>query len=196
MDPADPLGEAGARKGVQKRPFLKRLRMELSAWGGFFASDLLSSTYTYGGGVAFWPFEDWGFEVALHVSPYDLAIEKPLTSFFAGQVYNKANAYTVTGNALWSPIHFKLKGGEKSITYGDAYVFVGAGDTINDTVQGLTFDFGFGIKIYPTKYFGVRFDLRDFVLVQEAIAVQRVTNNLVGTFGLFVFIPNPRPYSK
>ncbi len=196
LDPADPLGEAGARKGVQRRPFLKRLRAEISAWGGFFASDLLSSTYTYGAAIAFYPFEDWGIEASLHVAPFDLAIEKPLTTFFAGQVYRKANAYIVTGNVVWSPIHFKLKATEKAIAYGDVFFFVGAGDTINDTVQGLTFDVGFGLKLYPTKYFGVRFDLRDYVLVQDAIAVQRVTNNLVGTFGLTVFIPNPRPYSK
>lgn len=195
LDPADPLGEAGARKGVQKRPFLKRLRAEISVWGGFFASDLLSSTYTYGGALAFYPFEDWGFEAALHVSPFDLAIEKPLTSFFAGQVYNKSNAYVLTGNVVWSPIHFKLKAGEKSIVYGDVFFFLGAGNTFNDTVQGLTFDAGFGIKLYPTKYFGVRFDIRDYVMVQEAIAVQRVSSNLVGTLGLFVFFPNPRPYS-
>jgi outer membrane beta-barrel protein len=196
LDPADPLGEAGARKGVQKRPFLKRLRAEISAWGGFFASDLLSSTYTYGGSIAFFPFEDWGIEASLHVSPFDLAIEKPLTSFFAGKVYNKANAYIVTGNVVYSPIHFKLKASEKAIAYGDVFFFVGAGDTINDTVQGLTFDVGFGIKLYPTKYFGVRFDLRDYAMVQEAIAVQRVTNNLVGTFGITLWIPGPRPYQK
>ncbi len=196
LDPADPLGEAGARKGVQKRPFLKRLRAELSVWGGFFASDLLSSTYTYGGALAFYPFEDWGIELALHVSPFDLAIERPLTNFFAGQVYQKANAYIATANVIWSPIHFKLKATEHAIAYGDIFFFVGAGDTVNDTVQGLTFDAGFGLKIYPAKYFAVRFDLRDYVMVQEAIAIQRVTNNLVGTFGISVFLPNPRPYSK
>ena len=53
-----------------------------------------------------------------------------------------------------------------------------------------------GLKFYPTKYFGVRLDVRDYVMVQDAVAVQRVTNNLIGTFGLFVFLPNPRPYSR
>ncbi len=196
LDPADPLGENGARKGIQRRPFLKRLRVELSAWGGFFAADLLSTTYTYGGAVAFYPFEDWGFEASLHVSPFDLAIEKPLTNFFAGQVYEKSLAFIVVGNAIWSPIHFKVKATEKAIGYGDVFFYLGAGDTIHDTVQGLTFDVGFGVKFYAGKYFGVRFDLRDYLMVQEAIAVQRVTNNLVGTFGISVYFPNPRPYSK
>jgi hypothetical protein len=38
----------------------------------------------------------------------------------------------------------------------------------------------------------VRFDLRDYLMVQEAVAVQRVTNNIVGLFGLSLFIPGPR----
>jgi len=33
LDPASELGAAGARKGVQKRDFLKRLRVEASVWG-------------------------------------------------------------------------------------------------------------------------------------------------------------------
>lgn len=196
LDPADPLGEAGARKGVQKLPFTKRLRAELTVWGGFFASDLLSTSYTYGGAVAFYPVEDWGFEAALNVSPFGLSIEKPLTQFFGGEVYKRSTAYTVTGNVVWSPFHFKVKASEHDISYGDIMLYLGAGDTINDTVQGVTFTAGVGFKFYPTRYFGVRVDLRDFVIVQEAVAVQRVTNNLVGTVGLFVFLPNPRPYSR
>jgi outer membrane beta-barrel protein len=196
LDPADPLGEAGARKGVQKLPVTKRLRAELTVWGGFFASDLLSSTGTYGGALAFYPVEDWGFEASVNIQRFDLGIEKPLTQFFAGRVFKPSMAYTVVGNAVWSPFHFKVKATEHSITYGDLMLYVGAGDTLNDTVQGATFDGGVAIKIYPSRYVGVRFDLRDYVMVQEAVAVQRVTNNIVGTFGIFVMFPNQRPYSK
>ena len=45
----------GRRKGVQRRDFLKKHRFELSGLGGFYASDALSSTYSYGGAVAFYP---------------------------------------------------------------------------------------------------------------------------------------------
>ncbi len=196
LDPADPLGEAGQRKGVQKLPFLKRLRAELSVWGGFYANDLLSTSYTFGGAVAFYPFEDWGFEVSLNVTPYTLAIEKPLTEFFAGEVFHKSWAYVAVANAIWAPIHFKLKASEHHIAYGDLLFYLGAGDTINDTVQGITFDGGIGLKIYANRFFGVRFDLRDYVMVQEAIGVQRVTNSLVGTFGFSLFVPHPRPYAR
>jgi outer membrane beta-barrel protein len=196
LDPADPLGEAGQRKGVQKLPFLKRLRAELSVWGGFYASDLLSSSWTAGGAVAFYPFEDWGLEVSLQVTPFTLAVERPLTQFFAGQIFHKSFAYVAVADAVWAPIHFKVKASEHHIAYGDLLFYLGAGDTVNATAQGLTFDAGFGLKIYANKYFGVRFDLRDYLMVQEAVAVERVTNSLVGTFGLSLFVPHARPYSR
>ncbi|HEX9103128.1 MAG TPA: outer membrane beta-barrel domain-containing protein [Polyangia bacterium] len=192
LDPDAELGAAGRRKGVQKRDFLKRLRLELSAWGGFFASDLLSTSYDYGGAIAFYPGEDFGFEASLLVTPFDLAVERPLTQFFAGQVFKPSLAFVVVGNFLWSPIHLKLRVSDHAIAHGDLFFALGAGDTFNQTVQGLTFDVGIGLKLYANRFFAVRFDLRDYLMIQEAVAVQRVTNNIVGLFGLSLFIPGPR----
>ena len=192
LDPDAELGAAGRRKGVQKRDFLKRLRLEMSAWGGFFASDLLSTSYDYGGALAFYPGEDFGFEVSILVTPFDLAVEKPLTQFFAGQTFKKSLAFIFVGDLLWSPIHLKMRVSEHAIVHGDLFFALGAGDTINQTVQGATFDVGLGLKLYANRFLAVRFDLRDYLMIQEAIAVQRVTNNIVGLLGLSVFIPGPR----
>ena len=192
LDPDAELGAAGRRKGVQKRDFLKRLRLEASAWGGFFASDLLSTSYDYGGALAFYPGEDFGFEASLLVTPFDLAVERPLTQFFAGQTFQKSLAFIVVGDLLWSPIHLKLRVSEKSIAHGDLFFAIGAGDTLSQTVQGVTFDAGIGLKLYAGRFFAVRFDLRDYLMIQEAVAVQRVTNNIVGLLGVSLFIPGPR----
>jgi outer membrane beta-barrel protein len=192
LDPDAELGAAGRRKGVQKRDFLKRLRLEMSAWGGFFASDLLSTSYDYGGAIAFYPGEDFGFEASLVVTPFDLAVERPLTQFFAGQTFKKSLAFVVVGDLLWSPIHLKLRVSEKPIAHGDLFFALGAGDTISQTVQGITFDVGIGLKLYANRFFAVRFDLRDYLMIQEAVAVERVTNHIVGLFGLSLFIPGPR----
>ena len=35
----------------------------MSGVGGFYASDALSSTYSYGGALAFYPSEDFGLEL-------------------------------------------------------------------------------------------------------------------------------------
>ena len=192
LDENAPLGEYGARKGVQKRDFLKRLRVEASIWGGFFASDLLSTSYNYGGAIAFYPVEDFGVEASLLVTPFTLAVEKPLTQFFAGQVFQRSLAFVLVGNVVWSPIHLKVRATEKAIVHGDLFFTVGAGDTFNPTVQGATFDVGLGLKLYPNHWLAVRFDLRDYLLLQEAVAVQRVTNNLVGVLGISLFLPGPR----
>ena len=192
LESDEELGALGRRKGVQKRDFLKRLRLELSAWGGFYASDLLSTSYDYGGALAFYPGEDFGFEASLVVTPFDLAVERPLTQFFAGQTFQKSLAFIVVGNFLWSPIHLKLRVSEKSIAHGDLFFVLGGGDTISQTVQGITFDVGIGLKLYANKWLAVRFDLRDYLMIQEAVAVQRVTNNIVGLLGLSLFIPGPR----
>ncbi len=193
LESGDPLGELGQRKGVQKRNFLKRLRAELSVFGGFYAADLYSTSYNYGGAVTFWPFEDFGVEASVLVSPVTLSIEKPLTQFFTGRVVSPSLAYVVVGDLVWSPIHLKMRVSEKGIIHGDVMLFVGGGETINDSAQGATFDVGLGLKLYPTRYLAIRLDLRDYVQVQEAVAVEKTTNNLVGMVGLSLFIPGPHP---
>ena len=195
LDPNSPLGEEGARKGVQRRPFLKRLRVELSAWGGFFAADLTSTSYVYGGAVAFWPSEDFGVEASLLVTPVTLAVEQPLTKYFAGRVFNDSTAFSVVGDFLWAPIHYKMRVSERGIAHGDMYLALGAGSTFNSTVQGVTFDAGVGMKVYIHHWVAFRFDLRDYLWVQEAVAVQRVTNNIVGLVGFSVFLPGEHPIS-
>lgn len=192
LDNDDELGALGRRKGVQKRDFLKRLRFELSAWGGFWASDLMSTSYDYGGALAFYPGEDFGFEASLLVTPMSLGIEKPLTQFFSGEVLRPSLAFVVVGDVLWSPIHLKLRVSEHAIAHGDVVFALGAGDTLNQTVQGVTFDVGLGLKLYVNRFFSVRFDLRDYLMIQEAVGVERVTNNLVGLFGLSLWLPGPR----
>jgi outer membrane beta-barrel protein len=187
------LGQEGARKGVQKRDFLKRLRAEATIWGGFFAGDLVSTSYAYGGALAFWPGEDFGVEASIMVTQFRLDVEKPLTQFFAGQVFHNSLAFVVVGDLLWAPIHLKLRVSERGIIHGDVLFALGAGDTFNETVQGVTFDVGIGMKIYPNRWIAIRFDLRDYLMLQEAIAVQRVSNNLVGTLGISLFLPGPRP---
>ena len=139
-------GDLTARKGIQQRDFLKRYRFEVSGFGGFFASDLLSSSYSYGGSVGFFPFEDLGVEANVVVTPFNLDIEKPLTQFFGGSIYHSSRAEILTGNILWSPIHFKVRASEKRIMHGDIMLALGAGHTFNDTVQGVTFDGGIGFR--------------------------------------------------
>ncbi len=185
---ADALGARLRRRGVQQKLFLKAHRFELSGRGGLYASDLLSSSYTYGGALTYWPWEDFGFEASFDVTRMELDLEKPLESFFNEDRFKPSNAYILLGHFVFSPIHAKMKMGD-SIIPSDIVLSAGVGRTINDTVQGLTFAGGLAWKIYFTDWFTLRVDLSDHVILQEALAQQKVANDIVATLGLSVWVP-------
>src|SRR5262249_61398971 len=99
----------GRRKGVQRRDFLKQHRFELSGLGGFYASDALSSTYSYGGAVAFYPSEDFGLEVLVTRSPMQFRLEEAFTSFDQQTHFSESVAWQGVLSRLWSPITPKCK---------------------------------------------------------------------------------------
>ena len=178
----------GHRKGVQRRDFLKRHRFELSGLGGFYASDALSSTYSYGGALAFYPSEDFGLEVLATRTPMRFRLEQPFTAFDQQTHFQASVAWQGIFSLLWSPIHAKLKFSETTILHGDLFVVAGAGRTADPTVQGLTWEAGAGAKIYFNRFLGFRLDVRDFVVPQEVLGRGRITNNLTVLAGLSLWL--------
>jgi outer membrane beta-barrel protein len=177
----------GRRKGVQQRDFLKRHRFELAAVGGFYASDVLSSTYDYGGALAFYPSEDFGLELLVTRSPIRFRLEEPFTAFDLQHHFQPSIAWQGIFSLLWSPIHAKFKFTDTTIIHGDIFAVAGAGRTFSETVLGLTWEAGFGLKLYFSKYVSFRLDLRDFLLPQEVLGIGRITNNVtvLGGFSLW-----------
>jgi outer membrane beta-barrel protein len=178
----------GRRKGVQRRDFLKRHRFELSGVGGFYASDALSSTYTYGGALAFYPSEDFGLEVLVTRSPVQFRLEQPFNAFTGEEHFVPGNAWQGIASMLWSPIHAKFKFSEQTVIHGDVFAVAGAGRTFHESVMGLTWEAGGGFKLYLAKYLAFRFDVRDFLLPQEVLGRGRITNNVtvLGGFSAWV----------
>jgi outer membrane beta-barrel protein len=174
---------------VQKRDFLKRHRFELSALGGWNASDVLSSTYAYGGALAFYPSEDFGLELLATTSPMEFRLEQPFTAFDREHHFIPTSAWQFIGSLLWSPVHAKFKVTEQTILHGDLFLLAGAGRTDHDSVQGLTWDAGLAIKLYPTRFVTLRLDVRDFVLAQEVLGRGRVSNNIMTLFGVSLWLP-------
>ncbi len=157
----------GRRKGVQRRDFLKKHRFELSGVGGFYASDALSSTYSYGGALAFFPSEDFGLEVLVTRSPIQFRLEDSYDSFSKETHFQPSIAWQGIFSMMWSPIHAKFKFTEQTIIHGDLFAVAGAGRTFDDSVLGLTWEAGVGMKLYLAKYVSFRLDVRDFLLPQE-----------------------------
>ncbi len=178
----------GRRKGVQRRDFLKRHRFEISGLGGFYASDALSSTYSYGGALSFFPSEDFGLEVLVTRTPMQFRLEQPFTAFDQQTHFPSSVAWQGMFSLLWSPIHAKLKFSETTILHGDLFAVAGAGRTVDPSVQGLTWEAGAGAKIYFNRFFAFRLDLRDFLLPQEVLGRARITNNVTVLVGLSLWL--------
>lgn len=174
----DASEEGYQRKGVQKRDFLKRRRFEVAALGGLYASDAMSSTYTFGGAVAFYPSEDFGIEALVNYTPVEFRLERPFNSFDGRQRFHGGHALQAMGALLFSPVHAKFKATEETIIHGDLFLTAGAGRTFHDSVQGLSWQAGGGFKLYLGRFLAFRFDVRDFMLPQEILGRGRMTHNL------------------
>jgi outer membrane beta-barrel protein len=170
--------EGTQRKGVQRRDFLKRHRVEVSALGGLYASDALSSTYTAGAGLAFFPAEDLGIEVLGAYAPARFRLEEPFVGFGQPRRFTPGRSLTLLAGVVFSPVHAKFKFSEATIVHGDLSLIVGGGRTWHDSVQGYAFQAGFGLRLFLLSFLAFRFEVRDIVLPQEVLGKGRVTNNL------------------
>jgi outer membrane beta-barrel protein len=179
----------GPRRGVQKRDFLKRWRVEIAALGGWYAADALSSTYSYGAAVSAFLGQDFGIEAMVTRNRMAFRLEEPFISFTGERHFEAGVAWNALAAMLWSPIHAKLRWSEKSITHADLFFVAGGGRTFNDTVQGLTFQAGIGIKVYLGRFVSIRFDVRDLIMPQEVLGRGRTTHNIAVMAGLGVWVP-------
>lgn len=186
----DELGNTLHPRGVQKKDFLKDKKFEVVARGGLFGGDLTSSSWIAGGALAFYFTEDLGIQASFELTPIALDLDEPLAGFFGDDRFEPGMGYLAIGSLVWAPIHAKLKiGGE--IVHADLMASVGAGRLVHDSVQGVTFDGGLSLNLFTTKVLTFRFEARNVMAVQEAVAETRFTNNLVATFGMAFWIPTP-----
>jgi len=184
----DQLGRSLRPRGVQKRYFLKDGELEFIARGGLFASDLMSSSYTYGGALAFFFTEDLGFEVSFDVSHIALELDKPLAEFFGDDRFEPGTGYLAMASMLWSPIHAKLKMGD-GVIHSDLLFAAGGGRLFHDSTQGIGVSAGMILELYTTRWITFRFELRNLLMIQEAVAETRLTNNIIATGGIALWIP-------
>lgn len=185
----DELGNALKPRGVQKRNFAKNKKLVLVAHGGLFSGDVTSSSWVAGGSLGFFFTEDFGIQGEFDLTPLTVDLDSPLAKFFDDTRFDAGMAYVALGNALWSPIHAKLKVGG-GIVHADLMLFAGGGRMFHDAIQGLSFDAGMALDLFVSKVVTVRIDSRDLMSVVEVAGETRYTNNLVTTLGLAVWIPS------
>jgi outer membrane beta-barrel protein len=184
-------GEIGAQlqpRGVQKRDFEKDGKVALALRGGVYGGDLTSSSWIAGGGLTFWFTEDVGVEASFDLTPVALDLDEPLAEFFGDDRFSPAMGYLALANVVWSPVHAKLRAGG-GIIHSDLLLYAGGGRLFHDSVQGVTLDVGLALELFITRVVTFRFDVKDVMTVQEAVAETRFTNNIVATAGVTFWIP-------
>ena len=184
----DELGQSLRPRGVQKREFLKRGQLEILARGGLLAGDLLSSSYLAGGALSFFLTEDLGIEASFDLTSVQLDLDRPLAEFTGDDRFEGGLGFLALGGLLWSPIHAKMKIGD-GIVHSDIMLAAGGGRLIHDSSQGIAFHGGLLLDMFLSQWFTLRFEVRDLVLLQEAVGETRLTNNVMVTGGLGVWIP-------
>jgi outer membrane beta-barrel protein len=186
----DELNARRRYRGVQSRLFQKAGRHELSAFGGLYAADLLSSSYLVSGAYTFHFSEDLALEASFGYSRANSSLVRIVeddTSFTALRL--DTPVYIYEGHLLWSIAYGKLRWFSGSISRFDLYLAFGGGVTDNQTAQGLTGSFGLGFKLFFGQWFAVRVDLRDQLLQQELLGRSEIVNNLAATLGFSIFFP-------
>lgn len=186
---AGQLGEELKPRGVQKRDFLKRRKINLVLHGGLHAGDLTSSSWLAGGSLGFFFTEDFGIAGEFDVTPLTLDLDSPINKFFGDDRFEPALAYVALGKVFWSPIHAKLKLGG-GIVHADFLVYAGAGKMFHDAVRGIAYDAGIALDMFVTNAMTIRLGLHDLMAVQEIAAETHFTNNLIATAGIALWIPS------
>lgn len=189
-DIRDELNARRRYRGVQKRLFQKAGRHELSALGGLYASDMLSSSYLLGGAYTFHFTEDLGLEASFGYTRATSSLVRIVeqdTSFTALRL--DTPVYIYEGHLLWSLAYGKVRWFAGGVSRFDLFMAFGGGVTDNQSAQGLTGSFGLGFKLFFTSWFALRVDARDQLLQQELLGRSEIVNNLAATLGVSAFLP-------
>jgi outer membrane beta-barrel protein len=179
-------------RGVQERLFTKAFRHELTAMGGWYASDLYSSNWLAGGAYTFHFSEDLGLEASVQFTQFHSAVTDSYERRYPQiQVINQPNApgRLYFGHLIWSLAYGKLRWFGDGITRFDFNAAFGAGVTDDQTSRGATASAGLGFKFYFGKWFAVRLDVRDHVLREVLVGDDHLVNDVLVTLGASVFIP-------
>lgn len=132
--------------------------------------------------------EDFGVAAEFDLTPLSVDLDKPLSKFFNDTRFKAGMAYVALANAMWAPIHAKLKLGG-GIVHSDIMLFAGGGRMIHDAVQGLAFNAGMAVDMFVTQFVTARLAVRDLMAIEEIVGETRLTHNLIATAGLVLWIP-------
>jgi outer membrane beta-barrel protein len=186
---AERLAIKRKRRGAVDRLFVKQGRHELSAGGGYYASDLLSGTYIVGGSYAYHMTDETALEFAGWWTHANADIIRALEDK-RGTVIVDTYAREIFAESLlvWSPVYGKLRLGG-SIVHFDLHADVGVGVIDSKTSRGAAGVLGFGIKLFMGQAVAFRIDARNRTFRQELLDERFLVNDSAVTASLSLFLP-------
>lgn len=184
------LAEKRGRR-ADERDFVKAARHELTAQGGYYVSDLLDGTFVVGAAYTYHLTEDAGIEASFAYSQVRSSVAARLERDRGVMVLPKEDrVYLVFTDLVWSPIHGKMRFFADSIVHFDIHGAVGVGIIDNATSFGAAGQFGLGAKVFLSRSWAVRLDVRDQLYKQQILSVRQYVQDFSLTLGVSVFLPS------
>ena len=186
---ANRLAVKRKRRGAVDRLFVKQGRHELSAIGGYYASDLFSGTWVLGGAYTYHMTDQTAVEFGGGITHANADIIRAIEDD-RGQVLDDDFARVIYAESVlvYSPVYGKLRLGG-AIAHFDLHLDAGVGVIDASTSRGAMGAFGVGMKVFWGQAIAVRIDARNRVFRQELLDEHFLVNDVAVTFGLSLFAP-------
>lgn len=181
---------------VQRRPFLRRQRVEVSPLLGTNINDPLLQSFVAGGNVNYHITEvmavgvfggySLGSESDLFdkvIEDYELFPEVAQVQWFAGVQFQ------------YVPIYGKFALFNSWIIPWDIYTVLGAGWTKTELAGHPTLAAGVGNRFFMNRWFNLTFELRDHIYNESYPSGSELVNNLVFSAGVGFFLPPDFEYT-
>ncbi|HVK74159.1 MAG TPA: outer membrane beta-barrel domain-containing protein [Kofleriaceae bacterium] len=186
---ADRLAVKRKRRGAVDRLFVKQSRHELTAGGGYYASDLFSGTWVIGGAYTYHMTDQTAVEFGGGMTHANADVVRAIEDQ-RGQVLDDDFARVLYAESLllWSPVYGKLRLGG-SIAHFDLHLDLGVGAVDSSTSRGAMGVAGFGMKLFVGRAVAFRLDARNRVYRQELLDERFLVNDAAVTLGFSLFLP-------
>lgn len=181
---------------IQRRPFLRRQRLEVSPLLGTNINDPLVQSFVTGGNLNYHITEVMavglfggyalGSETDLYdkvIEDYELFPEVSQVQWFAGVHFQ------------YVPIYGKFALFNSWIIPWDIYTVLGAGWTRTQLDGHPTLTAGVGQRFFMNRWFSLDLELRDYVYNEDYPSGSELVNNLVFAAGVGFFLPPDFEYT-
>jgi outer membrane beta-barrel protein len=181
---------------VQRRPFLRRHRVEVSPMLGSNVNDPLIQSFVAGGTLNYHITEVMAVGI---FGAYSLGSESNLFD----KVINDYELFPEVAQVLWYggvqfqyvPVYGKFALFNSFIVPWDIYAVLGAGYTKTELAGHPTLAAGVGNRFFMNRWFNLAFELRDNLYNEDYPSGSQLVNNLVFSAGVGFFLPPDFEYT-